>query len=93
MSIIAVHPFRTTPECWEIAGYHPRDINNETSARGRVTIQGVLKDDGPKPEGAARKAPMLFSVSYSTNAKLADVAHFLGQKVKAGEDITNLSFD
>ena len=94
MATVAVHRVFTTPEWWEIAGYHPRELEVETHSGGRrETIRGVLRDDGTKPEGAPRKPTKPFSVTYKTDAKLANVALFLWQQTDGGRDLSNLVFD
>jgi hypothetical protein len=92
MAIVKVHPIVTTPEWWEIAGYHPRDIQVDASGLVMETISGVLRDDGPKPLGADRKLPKCFRVSHSANTDLVEMAGLLALKVEAGEDITDVFF-
>jgi hypothetical protein len=92
MAFVEVHRIITTPEWWEVAGYHPRIAKIE-QARRRETISGTLKDDGTKPEGATRKNPIPFSVTYIAGSNLADVARFVEWNVRMGNDITRLIFN
>jgi hypothetical protein len=93
MAFVRVHGVLTTPEWWEIAGYHPRKYQFEVSRNGWETVRGLFEDDGTKSECANRKPSKPFSVSFRPNANLADVARFLGSKVEAGEDLENLIYN
>lgn len=89
---VKVDPIHTSPPWWEIAGFHPRDLQRQSDGKVQ-TIQGRLVDDGTKAPGAPRKAERPFRIHAPTTADLGDLAMRLAQLVEAGENLWDVRLE